>query len=155
MTAHQAETRAAVPLEHPPESSGRSAVGSSRWTARRDRFQREIFVIWFLLRQPKTPWYVRTIAGLVAAYVVSPIQLIPSFIPVIGLMDDVFVAAVGLAMIRWLAPPHVLEEARERARIALAHGENVLPTAWRKTTMIVAACWLVVSFCVFLILYRW
>lgn len=95
------------------------------------------------------------IAGIVAAYVVSPIQLIPSFIPVIGLMDDVLVAGAGMAMIRFLAPAHVLEQARERARTALSRGDNILPAAWRATTIVLAACWLVVTVCAFLILYRW
>lgn len=156
MTMHRAETaEMAIPLEHSAPLPEHAPCARSPRNAQIDLFRSEVLVIWFLLRQPNTPWYVRIIAGLVAAYVVSPIQLIPSFIPVIGLMDDVFVAAAGLAMIRFLAPSSVLKDARERARTALARGDNALPVAWRATAMIVALCWLAATICAFLILYRW
>jgi len=154
MMQHRSETGLALPLQPPARPPEKSHDTTSKWSERRERFRSELFVIWFLLRQPKTPWYVRMIAGLVAAYVVSPIQLIPSFIPVIGFMDDVAVAAAGMAMIRYLAPSHLIEEARKRARTASAHGENVVPAARRTTTIIVASCWLLVSICFFVILYR-
>jgi len=63
-----------------------------------------------LLRHPDTPWSVRAVATVAVGYVLSPIQLIPSFIPVIGQLDDVCVLFVGSRIIRLLVDPTLLAE---------------------------------------------
>jgi uncharacterized membrane protein YkvA (DUF1232 family) len=131
----------------------KSSSQLSRWKAKAERLQGELMVIWFILRRPGTPWYSRMIAGCVVAYVLSPVQIIPSFIPVIGFMDDAAVIAGGLALIRVLTPKNILQDARDHAQTAMLRGENVRPVAMR-ATVIVAGAWLALTICLFFILRR-
>jgi uncharacterized membrane protein YkvA (DUF1232 family) len=124
----------------------------SRWKASTEKLQREALTVWFIIKARRAPWHLRIIAGCVAAYVFSPVQLIPSFIPVIGLLDDVLVLAIGLRLIRATSPKPVLERAQRRAEISLRRGENIRPVAARLTTAFVALFWLVSSVCLILVL---
>lgn len=63
-----------------------------------------------VLRHPGTPWRARLVAAATVGYLVSPVQLIPSFIPVIGQMDDVAVLAAGSRLLRRLTPAPILAE---------------------------------------------
>lgn len=125
---------------------------TSRWKSNAGRLQREFIVVWLILRRPGTPWYARMVAGGVAAYVLSPVQIIPSFIPVIGFMDDALVLYAGLALIRMLTPKDVLQDARDRAQAAMKRRESIRPFAVRSTTMVVAGLWLVLTIGLFLVL---
>ena len=126
----------------------------SRWKTNAERLQREVVVVWFVLKNPGTPWYAKIISACVAAYIVSPVQLIPSFIPVIGLTDDFAVLGVGVWLIRVLTPKQIVEKARERAELALRQGENIRPQAVRVTTTIVAVLWLLITIAAFFFVYR-
>ena len=72
------------------------------------------------------PWYAKAFALMIAAYVVSPIDLVPDFIPVLGQVDDAILVPLGILIATRLMPPEVLEEHRRRAAI-LAEA----PTDWR------------------------
>jgi uncharacterized membrane protein YkvA (DUF1232 family) len=76
---------------------------------------RQTRVLLLALRHPHTPWRARVVAGCAAAYLVSPIQLIPTFIPVIGQLDDLAVLLVGMILLRKLLPKNVLAECEARA----------------------------------------
>jgi len=69
----------------------------------------------FLMKHPQATWRAKTVAGCIAAYLVSPIQLIPSFIPVVGQLDDVFVLFAGMKIIRKWASPDVIADCEEQA----------------------------------------
>ena len=64
------------------------------------------------------PWYAKLVVACTAAYLLSPIQLIPSFIPVIGFLDDLLVVVVGVKLLRRIIPPDVLAECRQLAAAA-------------------------------------
>src|SRR5262249_18403152 len=134
-------------------NTGQSTGRLSRWKASPELLQREVLVLWFVIRNRKTPWHARVIAGSAATYVLSPIQIIPSFIPFIGLTDDVLVLAVATVLIRALVPKAVLQEARRQAETAMDRGENIRPEAVRNITVIVAVCWLVLTVGLFLRLH--
>jgi uncharacterized membrane protein YkvA (DUF1232 family) len=78
----------------------------------------EIRCLYFVFRNPQTPWYVRTLLFLPLAYLCSPVQLIPNFIPVLGQLDDVFVIWLSNKLVRRLVDDQVLQQARERATAA-------------------------------------
>jgi uncharacterized membrane protein YkvA (DUF1232 family) len=80
--------------------------------------KREGYVLYYAVRDPRTPWYVKLIAGMIAAYVLSPIDLIPDFLPLIGYLDELILlpAAVWLAL--RLVPRDALADARRRAALA-------------------------------------
>ncbi len=75
-----------------------------------ERGRRELATLYRLLRHPDTPWSVRAVATVAVGYVLSPIQLIPSFIPIIGQLDDVCVVFAGSRIIRMLVDPALLAE---------------------------------------------
>lgn len=75
-------------------------------------------VVYFAARDPRTPFLVRALAILIAAYALSPIDLIPDFIPIIGYLDDLILVPLGLALVVRLTPPAVIAAARVRAQQA-------------------------------------
>ena len=77
--------------------------------------KRETTALWFALRDPRTPWPARVVGALVVAYALSPIDLIPDFIPVLGLLDDLILLPLGIALCIRLIPADVFEDARRRA----------------------------------------
>lgn len=81
--------------------------------------KRQTLVVWFAARDPRTPWLVRALALLTAAYALSPIDLIPDFIPVLGYLDDLLLVPLGLALAMRLIPKPVLDDARERTASAM------------------------------------
>ena len=77
--------------------------------------KRETTALWFALRDPRTPWLARAVGALVVAYALSPIDLIPDFIPVLGLLDDLILLPLGIALCIRLIPADVLADARRKA----------------------------------------
>ena len=101
------------------------------------RIKRDALSLWFAYKDPATPWPVKALCWFVVAYALSPIDLIPDFIPVLGLLDD----ALLLPGLIWLAvrmlPPAVLARGRARAEAwMLEHGDK--PRSG-------AGAWLVIS----------
>lgn len=81
--------------------------------------KRDVVTVYFAARDPATPWALRLLALAVAAYALSPIDLIPDFIPVIGYLDDLLIVPLGLLIVLRLLPPGVLAAARLRADAAI------------------------------------
>ncbi len=71
--------------------------------------------LWLLLKDPRTPLMAKLVAGFVVAYALSPIDLIPDFIPVLGLLDDVILVPLGVALAVKLVPPALWAEMRQQA----------------------------------------
>ena len=92
-------------------------LAALRTAARRLRHQAT--VLYLVARDPRTPWAARLVAGAVAAYALSPIDLIPDVIPVLGLLDDLVLVPLGVALALRLVPERVLADARVQA-VALA-----------------------------------
>jgi uncharacterized membrane protein YkvA (DUF1232 family) len=74
--------------------------------------KRDVHALYLSARDPRTPWYARVVAILVAAYALSPIDLIPDFIPVLGHLDDLLIVPLGILLVIRLIPADVLEEHR-------------------------------------------
>jgi uncharacterized membrane protein YkvA (DUF1232 family) len=81
---------------------------------------RDLAVLWYACRHAATPFVVKAGAVLLALYVISPIDLITDFLPVIGWLDDVTLVALGVPALLKLVPQDVLEEARGKAQRRLA-----------------------------------
>jgi uncharacterized membrane protein YkvA (DUF1232 family) len=92
----------------PEQSWGRRGAGALKTQI--GRFFKQFRVIRRALKHPQVPWYAKAGAGCAVAYVLSPIQIIPNFIPVIGQMDDVLVITLAIKFLRRCVPPQVLEE---------------------------------------------
>lgn len=70
----------------------------------------KILLLFSAMRDARTPWYVKGLVFLVLAYIISPIDIIPDFIPVIGLLDEVILVPIALALIYKLIPVSVKQE---------------------------------------------
>jgi hypothetical protein len=66
--------------------------------------KRDAHAVWLAARHPGTPWYVKALAVAVAAYALSPIDLIPDFVPVLGYLDDLVIVPLGILLVRRLVP---------------------------------------------------
>ena len=106
---------------------------------RAEQLKQHTLTVYFAARDPRTPVFVRVLAVLVAAYALSPIDLIPDFIPVIGYLDDLLLVPLGLALIVRLTPPEVLESARVKAQQAASKPVSYVAAA------IFVGLWLVVG----------
>ena len=73
-------------------------------------FRKKLSFAWALFRDPDVPATVKAVMPAVVLYVASPIDIVPDFIPVIGQLDDLLVLTLGLAIVLWLTPRHVVED---------------------------------------------
>ena len=90
----------------------------SRIKAWARRLKRDSHAVYLASRDPRVPWYAKALAVAVAAYALSPIDLIPDFIPVIGYLDDLFIVPLGIWLVVRLIPDEVMVECRARANEA-------------------------------------
>lgn len=86
-----------------------------RFRAWAQRIKCEVAALALAARDPRTPWYVKLLLAAVVAYALSPIDLIPDFIPILGYLDDMVIIPAGIALAVRLIPTDVLEECRLRA----------------------------------------
>lgn len=99
--------------------------------------KRETMALYFAARDPRTPLAAKVLAAVVVAYALSPIDLIPDFIPVIGLLDDLVLLPLGIALVLRLIPPEVMAEGRAKAAAALALPKNTT------AAVVIVLLWLV------------
>jgi uncharacterized membrane protein YkvA (DUF1232 family) len=77
--------------------------------------RRDAHALYLAARDPRVPWYAKVLAIVVAAYALSPIDLIPDFVPVLGYVDDLIIVPAGIALVIRLIPPEIMAEHREIA----------------------------------------
>ena len=85
---------------------------------------KKIACIYRAMSDPGVPWYVKVIALMLVAYVLSPVDLIPDFIPVLGLLDEAVIIPAGIALIMKLIPDQVLAGIEENADSEPFDGNN-------------------------------
>ena len=81
--------------------------------------RRDVHALWLAARDPRTPWYARALAMALAAYALSPIDLIPDFVPLLGYLDDAILLPVGILVVIRLIPAEIMAECRDRAAAAI------------------------------------
>ena len=90
------------------------------------QIKQDVHALYLAARDPRVPWYAKVAAIAVAAYALSPIDLIPDFIPVIGYLDDLLIVPLGILLAVKLVPSELMSEFRATAANAIADGERVL-----------------------------
>jgi uncharacterized membrane protein YkvA (DUF1232 family) len=98
--------------------------------------KRDVIALWLAARDPRVPWHAKLVAGAVAAYALSPIDLIPDVVPVIGYLDDLLIVPLGILFAVSLVPRDLMAEFRKEA----AH--RAVRRSSRAGLAIVAAIWL-------------
>ena len=77
--------------------------------------KRDVIALWLAGKDSRTPWLAKALAIAVAAYALSPIDLIPDFIPILGYLDDLLIVPLGIVAVVALIPPLLMEEFRRNA----------------------------------------
>jgi uncharacterized membrane protein YkvA (DUF1232 family) len=101
--------------------------------------RRDVHALYLAARDPRTPWYAKVFALAIAAYALSPIDLIPDFVPVLGYLDEVILLPLAILLAVRLMPAEVMAE--HRAAAARAEGR---PTS-RAGAAFIVALWLIVA----------
>ena len=107
------------------------------------RLKRDVVALWLAARDPRVPWPAKAVAGAVAAYALSPIDLIPDFIPVLGYLDDLIIVPAGIWLAIRLIPVPVMVELRAAAaarqgRMRSLAGLAVILTIWAILALAIA-----------------
>jgi uncharacterized membrane protein YkvA (DUF1232 family) len=80
--------------------------------------KRDVHALYLSARDPRTPWHAKAVAAGVAAYALSPIDLIPDFIPILGYLDDIIIVPLGILLAIRLIPEEIMTEHRATAALA-------------------------------------
>lgn len=113
--------------------------------------KRDVMTLWFACRDTRTPWYAKAMTMLIVAYALSPIDLIPDFIPVLGYLDELILLPVGIYLVLKLVPKEALADARSRAQY-WAESQQPKPRSWIAAVVIVLV-WVAVLWAAFLLIW--
>ena len=114
------------------------------------RLEEQTYALYLVARDTRTPWFAKFLAAAVVAYALSPVDLIPDFIPVLGYLDDLLLLPLGSWLAVRLVPEEVLDDARERAASVV---ERELPTS-RGVMVVIVVIWLLLAVCAIALTYR-
>lgn len=106
-------------------SAGKSVPILEDLKRRAHRLKAEVLALYLAARHPDTPWHAKLLVAGIVAYALSPIDLIPDFIPILGYLDELLLIPLGIVLAIRLIPPHVLAECRARAAQTLSNGRPV------------------------------
>jgi uncharacterized membrane protein YkvA (DUF1232 family) len=121
----------------------------ARWKHWARLIRRDAHALYLAARDPRVPWYAKALAIAVAAYALSPIDLIPDFIPVLGYLDDLIIVPAGIALVVRMIPPHIMAEHRDLAEAAMER------PASRAAAAVIIAIWLLSLGLIAWLVSRW
>jgi uncharacterized membrane protein YkvA (DUF1232 family) len=110
----------------------------------------ETYAVYIAARDPRVPWYAKALLGLILAYALSPIDLIPDFIPVFGYLDDVIIVPLGIAIAIRMIPAQVMIDARKQAE----HIGNTGKSISKLGILIIIGIWSLSIIVIAFIIYR-
>lgn len=99
-----------------------------------NRIKWDTLALYLAYRDPRTPRRAKIAIALTVGYALSPIDLIPDFIPILGYLDDLLIVPLGITYATKLVPREVMEECRARARVEFSRGS---PKSWKAAAVIV------------------
>ena len=108
------------------------------WAERAQRLKVELFALYLAARHPQTPWYAKLVVAGFVAYAVTPVDLMPDAIPILGLVDDLIFVPLAIALAVRFVPAPVLAECRGRAHERVA-------MRGRSSWVTIAAVWLAMA----------
>jgi len=98
----------------------------------------EIYALYLAYRDPRVPWYAKAFVALVVGYALSPIDLIPDFIPVLGYLDDLILIPLGVAVALKMIPEKVMEDCRIRSKKLMSEKKPIN----RVAAVVIICIWL-------------
>ncbi|MEW6263280.1 MAG: YkvA family protein [Thermodesulfobacteriota bacterium] len=115
------------------------------------RLKNECHALYLAYRDPRVPWWTKLAIAVIIGYWLSPIDLIPDFVPVLGYLDDLVLIPLGVALVIRMMPADVLEECRRKAR---AEAGREKPKNWAAAAVIMII-WTMLGWAVFLLASRY
>lgn len=120
------------------------------WKGRARQLNSEIHAVCLAYMDPRTPWYAKALFACLIAYALSPLDLIPDFIPILGQVDDVILIPLGMALAMRMIPQEVLMESRQRAEASAVDGRS-----WRRAGVcVVVSVWALMATLTALVISR-
>jgi len=116
-------------------------ISIKSWREKVTQLKTDTHALYLACKDPRVPWYVKVFIAAIVAYVLSPIDLIPDFIPVLGYLDDLIIISAGFSLALKMIPKEVLEECREKAKSEPISGRSKWIVAF-----IIVLIWLLVSY---------
>jgi uncharacterized membrane protein YkvA (DUF1232 family) len=111
------------------------------WKQQATILKRELTTLGLACADARTPWYAKGLLIVVPGYALSPLDLIPDVIPILGQLDDLLLLPFGIALAFRLVPPDVLADCRRRAQEGVS-----VPTHWRRwSTIVIVSSWLILA----------
>lgn len=108
--------------------------------------KRDVIAIWLAAKDARTPWPARILAICVAAYALSPIDLIPDFVPVLGYLDDLLIVPLGILAVVALIPPSLMADYRAAASVIAAKPTSRVGLVVIVLLWVLLALWCVAAF---------
>lgn len=109
----------------------------------------ETYILYLAYRDPRVAWYAKAFMLVIVAYALSPIDLIPDFIPVLGYVDDLIIVPAGIFLALKMIPKEVLDECREKAR-----SEPITSKAKWIATLVIISIWLLVLYLLIRVIWQ-
>jgi len=108
---------------------------------RASRLKAETYALYLAARHPGTPWYAKLLVAGIVAYALSPIDLIPDFVPILGYLDELVLIPLGIALAIRMIPNSILEECRARSQETFRSGKS----ASRIAGIVIVAIWIALA----------
>jgi len=128
----------------------RGYVVRESWKRRAKALRRDIYALYLAARDPRVPWQAKVIVVGVVAYALSPIDLIPDFIPVVGYLDDLLLLPLGIWLAIRFIPRDVWQDCRSRAASTLA---GLPRNLWAAAVVVII--WIVAAAVCASLMWRW
>jgi len=109
----------------------------------------ETYALYLAYKDPRVPWYAKVLVAIIIGYALSPIDLIPDFIPVLGYVDDLIIIPAGISLAIKMIPEEVLEECREKAK-----SEPISSKSKWVAAFIIVLIWVLVAYLVLRFILR-
>ncbi len=120
------------------------------WKEKTRQLRTEVYALYLAFRDRRVPWYAKAFVIVIVAYVLSPIDLIPDFIPVIGYLDDLVLIPLGVYLALRLVPREVLQECRQRAS-----SEPIATKSKWVAAAVIILIWLLVAYLILRLIWQY
>jgi len=121
------------------------------WKQKSGQLKVKTYALYLAYKDPRTPFYAKVFVACIVGYALSPIDLIPDFIPVLGYLDDIILIPLGIALALKMIPDAVFQECEEKAKATL----NQDRPKSRIAAVIIVTIWLLLTALFLLFIFKW